>query len=248
MKRFIKIAALILSLLLLCGCVKTSAPLAAEAVLPEDKPYLAMYVEYEKTDEYCTTHARATLLYVNGNGKDDNPAAQDIVIELETEDTLELIEGSDYHVFFDDLPCGGKYTFEFDLFCAFPMEQVEKAPEPKLTISVESANAGGCEYICLFDSMTEPRSIVMGWETGDKAPNAIKNDIGMMNELFGRSYYNKQPVEVHSYYNRRAYCRRLCGGKDSGDLVDCRGRRSCRLSGRLDYAPVYRQSGGYSAF
>ena len=148
--------------------------LLAEAVLPEDKPYLAMYVEYEKTDEYCTTHARATLLYVNGNGQDDNPAAQDIVIELETEDTLELIEGSDYHVFFDDLPCGGKYTFEFDLVCAFPMEQVEKAPEPKLTISVESANAGGCEYICLFDSMIEPRSIVMGWETGDKAPNAIK--------------------------------------------------------------------------
>jgi hypothetical protein len=93
--------------------------LLEEAALPQDQPYLAMYVEYEKTDAYCTTHAKATLLYVNGNGKSDNPAAKDIVIELKTEDTLELIEGSDYHVFFDDLACGEKYTFEFDLFCEF---------------------------------------------------------------------------------------------------------------------------------
>ena len=80
--------------------------LLEQSEVPQNQPYLALYVEYEKTDKYCTTHAKATLLYVNGNGKSDNPAAKDIVIELKTEDTLELIGGSDYHVFFDDLACG----------------------------------------------------------------------------------------------------------------------------------------------
>ena len=175
--------------------------LLEKSALPADQPYLAMYVEYEKTEQYCTTHARATLLYVNGNGKEDNPAAKDIVIELKTEDTLELIEGSEYHVFFDELPCGGKYTFEFDLFCEFPMEQVEKAPEPKLTITVESSNVGGCEYVCTFDSTTEPRAFVWGWDLDDTAPQAIQNDLSMMGELFGQSYYNMQPVETYTAYN-----------------------------------------------
>jgi len=182
------------------------AALLDEAVLPasgpESQPYLALYVEYEKTDEYCTTHAKATLLYVNSNGKSDNPAAKDLIIELKTEDTLELVKGSDYHVFFDDLPCGGQYTFEFDLFCAFPMEQVDQAPEPKLTITAKSSNAGSCEYTCTFDSMTEPRALVWGWETGDTAPDAIKADLWMMSDLFGRSYYNRQKVDIFSsYYN-----------------------------------------------
>lgn len=175
--------------------------LLEETALPQDQPYLAMYVEYEKTDAYCTTHAKATLLYVNGNGKSDNPAAKDIVIELKTEDTLELIEGSDYHVFFDELPCGGKYTFEFDLFCEFPMEQVEEAPEPKLTITTRSSNAGGCEYTCTFDSMTEPRAFVWGWDIDESTPHAVQNDLDMMKELFDRSYYNMQPVEAYREYN-----------------------------------------------
>ncbi len=175
--------------------------LLEKASVPEDQPYLALYVEYEKTDQYCTTHAKATLLHVNNNGKADNPAAEDLIIELKTEDTLELVEGSNYHVFFDELSCGGEYTFEFDLFCEFPTETVEKAPEPKLTITVKSSNVGGCQYTCTFDSTTEPRSIVMGWDIEGKTPNAIKNDLGMMNELFGKSYYNKQLVDMHSYYN-----------------------------------------------
>lgn len=177
------------------------AELLEQSALPQNQPHLAMYVEYEKTDEYCTTHATATLLYVNGNGKGDNPAAKDLVIELKTEDTLELVEGSSAHVFFDELPCGGKYTFEFDLFCEFPMEQVEKAPEPKLTITAKSANVGFCEYTCTFDSMTEPRALVWGWDIDDSTPLAIKNDMGLMNELFGKSYYNMQLVELHSSYN-----------------------------------------------
>lgn len=168
---------------------------------PDSAPYLALFVEYEKTEQYCTTHAKATLRYVNSNGKIDNPAAQNVTIELKTEDTLELLDGSSYQVFYNDLACGSEYTFEFDLFCEFPMEAVEKAPEPKLTITVKSANAGGCEYTCTFDSMTEPRAFVWGWETSDMAPEAIQNDIAMMEILFEKSYYNKQHFDVSSFYN-----------------------------------------------
>lgn len=134
------------------------AALLGQTELPQSgagsRPYLALYVDYQKTDEPRTTHATATLVHINSS--DSNPAAQDIVIELKAEDTLELRNGSDTHVFFDDLPCGEAYTFAFDLFCPFPTEYVDPAPEPKLTITASSSNVGQCEYTCVFDSTTEP--------------------------------------------------------------------------------------------
>lgn len=168
---------------------------------PNSRPYLALYVDYQKTDERCTTHAKATLVHINSNGSDSNPAAQDIVIELQTEDTLELRNGSGTHVFFDDLPCGDAYTFEFDLFCPFPTEHVDPVPEPKLTITVTSSNVGRCEYTCVFDSTTEPRALVWGWDVPGTTPNAIRNDLDMMSELFEKSYYNRQPVQTTSCFN-----------------------------------------------
>lgn len=127
---------------------------------------------------------------MNGNEKHDNPAAEDVVIELKAEDTLELRSGSDAHVFNDGLAYGDTYTFAFDLYCAAPRAYVERAPEPRLTISVTSANVGHCEYTCVFDSTTEPRALLLGWDVENKTPNAIRNDLDMMKELLGRSYYN----------------------------------------------------------
>ena len=181
------------------------AALLGQTELPQSgagsRPYLALYVDYQKTDEPRTTHATATLVHINSNNSDSNPAAQDIVIELKTEDTLELRNGSDTHVFFDDLPCGEAYTFSFDLFCPFPTEYVDPAPEPKLTITASSSNVGQCEYTCLFDSTTEPRALVWGWDVPGTTPNAIRNDLDMMSELFGKSYYNRQPVKTSSQFN-----------------------------------------------
>ncbi|MBE5814687.1 MAG: hypothetical protein E7320_05715 [Clostridiales bacterium] len=175
-----------------------------DAELPEHsenaEPYLALFVEYEKSSEYCTTHAKATMRYINSNGKSDNSVAKDIVIELEAEDTLEIAEGSNRIFYYSELACGGEFTFEFDLFCQFPTEYVETIPEPRLTITARSANVGGCEYTCLFDSTTEPRALLWGWDCGNKTENAIRNDLAMMDELFGDSYYNMQPVDTYYSY------------------------------------------------
>ena len=217
MKRWLSLMlclVMVMCLLPLCACSENEGDLKGAKgaalleqsnlppVSPEGSPYLALYVEYQKGGEEGVTHAKATLLHVTGNEKHDNPAAEDVVIELKAEDTLELRSGSDAHVFYDGLACGDTYTFEFDLYCAAPRAYVERTPEPRLTISVTSANVGRCEYTCVFDSTTEPRALLLGWDVENKTPNAIRNDLDMMKELFGRSYYNMQPViQYGPYFN-----------------------------------------------
>ena len=217
MKRWLSLMfclVMVMCLLPLCACAENEgglkgakgAALLEQSNLPpvslEGSPYLALYVEYQKDGEEGVTHAKATLLHVNGNEKHDNPAAEDVVIELKAEDTLELRSGSDAHVFNDGLAYGDTYTFAFDLYCAAPRAYVERAPEPRLTISVTSANVGHCEYTCVFDSTTEPRALLLGWDVENKTPNAIRNDLDMMKELFGRSYYNMQSViQYGPYFN-----------------------------------------------
>lgn len=59
---------------------------------------------------------------------------------------------------------------------------------------------GCCEYTCVFDSTTESRALLLGWNTGKDTPNAIRNDLDMMEQLFTRSYYNMQPVDLYGSY------------------------------------------------
>lgn len=162
---------------------------------------LRMSVEYDEAAWDGMLSAKFTVSWA---GTETVKTAKDVRVSVELFDGLELVAGETLFSL-GDIEAGGQKTFALELKFDRTVEKPDKVPEPKLIVTAWADAVGYTRYTALMDGTTEPRALVLGWETTDAGPRAVQADVDMMADIFSQSYYNTRPVETESYCNEISF-------------------------------------------
>jgi len=160
--------------------------------------YTAIDAEQDADGNYEAT-IRVTNRCFGEPAGSNFPAAKDVEIEVIAMDGLQILSGVG-SFYFKEIPYGETAAVQVSVRYVPEDESPTEKPDPRLLVYVDSANLGSAKYTAHFEATGDATAYLLGWDCNTGTPDAIQNDLSMMESIFSRCYYNGQPVQIVSEY------------------------------------------------
>lgn len=163
----------------------------ANVVSESTENFLSVDVKYAETEWDGLLHATVAVSWPATNAQE----AENVQLTIELFDGLEMQEG-DTEISLGNILPGGTKLAQFTLRFDHSVEKPDYIPEPEMILTAWADGIGYTCYTARMDGTTEPKMMILGADVRGETPDAVINDVNMVNELFSGSYYNKYPFEI----------------------------------------------------